>query len=136
MLQRSKEKIEYSKLTGMVEYLDLEYGNLPNRNKGDYRYLILNSYPYPFEIYEPNSESTVNTIDDLNIGDVVDVFFYENNSTHKKGINRFVMFIDHEGEPYFIRNAFDSKIGLVVLGLSGLICLLALFFWKRGDLKW
>ncbi|WP_118194511.1 hypothetical protein [Albibacterium indicum] len=136
MLQISKDKTDFNKTSGVIEYLDIEYNDLPNRDKGKYRYLIIDSYPYLFEIYEPNSEPTLKTIDDLKIGDIIDVYFYENNSTHSRGVNKFVGFIDHNGEPYFIKNNFDMKLGFSVLALIALICLLAFFFWKRGHLQW
>ena len=90
----SKEKHEYHKIFGTVEYFDKEFQHFPTRHKGDFRYLIIDNYPYPFEIYEPNSEPTNRTIDDLKIGDNIEIYYYETDNTHEIGINRFTQFID------------------------------------------
>ena len=68
----SKEKFEYETVKGKIEYFGKEYQNLPTRHKGDFRYLVVDGYEFPFEIYEPNSQPTEKTIDDLKLGDFVD----------------------------------------------------------------
>jgi hypothetical protein len=40
-------------------------------------------------------------IDQLDKLDLVSVYFYETNSTHQNGLNRFAQFIDKDGEPYY-----------------------------------
>lgn len=58
VLTNSKEKSAYTKSTGSIQYLAKEYEHYPSRNQGDYRYLKIDTYPYVFEIYEPNSLPT------------------------------------------------------------------------------
>ncbi len=135
-ISNSKEKLEYEKASGTIEYYDKEFQNLPTRNKGDFRYLKIDSYPYLFEIYEPNSEPIEKSIDDLMIGDKVDIYYYENSDTRDVGINRFAQFIDKEGEPFFVRNGFQKQLGYVVIGLSVLLNIMAFVLWKKGKLKW
>lgn len=106
IVNNSKNKTEYDKSTGTVEYFDKEFQNLPTRHKGDFRYLKVDTYPYLFEIYEPNSEPTDKTIDDLKVGDKIDIYYYETSDTRNVGLNRFAQFIDSNGQPYFIRNGF------------------------------
>ena len=50
VLSNSKDKNNYFKVTGKIEFLDkrLEYYHL--RNYGDYRYIKLDSYKYIFEM--------------------------------------------------------------------------------------
>lgn len=132
----SKEKQEYDKSTGVIEYFDLVYNNLPNRDEGDYRYLKIDTYPYIFEIYEPNSEPTENKIDDLKIGDTIDIYYYEISSTKNIGRNKFTQFIDKKGIPYFIRDGFQKQLGYVIIGLCILINIMSLIFWKMGKLRW
>ena len=100
----TKPKQDYNKVTGRIEYLENEYLQWPTRHKGDYRYLIVQNYPNPFEIYLPNSEPIGKSIDDLAIGDTVEVYCYENEYFKEDSLNRFVQFIDKNYEPYFIRN--------------------------------
>lgn len=135
-VNNSKDKTEYDKSTGTIEYYNKEFQNLPTRHKGDFRYLKIDTYPYLFEIYEPNSEPTANTIDDLVVGDEIDIYYYETSDTRNIGLNRFTQFIDKNGQPYFVRSGFQKQLGYVVIGLSILLNLMAFVFWKKGKLKW
>lgn len=132
----SKEKNEYLKVVGTVEYFDKEFQHLPTRHKGDFRYLIIDNYPYPFEIYKPNSEPTKRNIDDLKIGDKIELFYYEIDNTHEIGINKFTQFIDKNEEPYFIRNSFQKNLGYGIIGICILMTLGAFGLWKFDKLKW
>jgi hypothetical protein len=136
ILNNSKDKVEYDKSIGAIEYLDIEYQNLPSRNKGAYRYLKIDSYPYLFEIYEPNSKPSDKTIDDLKVGDIIEIYYYEIPETRNIGLNRFTQFIDSNGQSYFIRNGFQEQIGYALIVLCVLITLMALVFWKKGKLNW
>jgi len=135
-VNNSKDKIEYDKSVGTIEYLDKEFQNLPTRHKGDFRYLKIDSYPYLFEIYEPNSEPTQSTIDDLTVGDEIEIYYYETSDTRNIGLNRFTQFIDKNGQPYFVRSGFQKQLGFVIIGLSLLLNIMAFVLWKKGKLKW
>jgi hypothetical protein len=136
IVNNSKEKNEYDKSTGTIEYYDKEFQNLPNRHIGDYRYLKIDTYPYLFEIYEPNSEPTEKKIDDLIVGDKIDIYYYETSNTINERLNRFVQFIDKEGQSHFIRSGFQKQLGYVIIGLGVLINLLTFVLWKKGKLNW
>jgi len=135
-VNNSKDKTEYDKSTGTIEYYNKEFQNLPTRHKGDFRYLKIDTYPYLFEIYEPNSEPTANTIDDLVVGDEIDIYYYETSDTKNIGLNRFTQFIDKNGQPYFVRSGFQKQLGYVIIGLSILLNFMSFVFWKKGKLKW
>lgn len=135
-INNSKEKLEYDKATGIIEYYDKEFQNLPTRHKGDYRYLKINSYPYLFEIYKPNSLPTEKTIDDLTLGQEIDIYYYETSDTRNIGLNRFTQFIDKNHKPYFIRSGFQKQLGYLIIGISLLLNVMAFVFWKKGKLKW
>lgn len=135
-INNSKEKLEYDKATGIIEYYDKEFQNLPTRHKGDYRYLKINSYPYLFEIYKPNSVPTEKTIDDLTLGQEIDIYYYETSDTRNIGLNRFTQFIDKNHKPHFIRSGFQKQLGYLIIGLSLLLNVMAFVFWKKGKLKW
>jgi hypothetical protein len=136
IINNSKEKFEYTKSTGIIEYLDKEFQNLPTRNKADYRYLKINSYPYIFEIYKPNSVPTDKTIDDLQVGDYIDIYYYETADTRNGGINRYTQFIDSNEQSYFIRSSFQEQLGFILIGLSVLMILFAFVLWKKEKLDW
>ncbi len=136
VLNNSKEKSEYVKSTGIIQYLDNEFQSLPMRNKGDYKYLKIDSYSYFFEIFEPNSKPSDKTIDDLKVGDNIDIYYYETADTKVSGLNRYVQFIDSNGNSYFIRNGFQRQLGFLLIGLSFPINIMAFLFWKKGKLNW
>lgn len=132
----SKSKAEYDKSTGTIEYLDKTFKQLPTRHKGDFRYLKVDTYPYTFEIYEPNSKPTDKKIDDLKTGDKIDIYYYETSYTTDEGINRYTQFIDKDGQSYFIRNGFQLQLGYIVICIGLLLNVIAFGLWKIGKLKW
>ncbi len=136
IVNNSKEKTDYNKVSGTIEYLGKDYQNLPIRHKGDFRYLKVDTYPYMFEIYEPNSMPTEKTIDNLSIGDAIDVYYYETSNTRTEGINRYTQFIDKDKQPHFIRNGFQKQLGYILIGLCILMNIGVFIIWKKGKLMW
>src|SRR5690606_36319632 len=126
VINNSKEKNEYQKVTGVVEFLENKFQNLPTMNNENFRYIKIDTYPYVFEIYATDSEPTNYTIDDLKLGDTIDVYYYEINKTHQIGVNKFLQFIDKENKAYFIRNGFQKNLGYFVLCLGIALNLMSL----------
>lgn len=136
VVNNSKEKKDHDKSTGTIEYFAKEFQDLPIRDKGDFRYLKIDTYPYVFEIYEPNSEPTQKSIDDLKVGDKIDIYYYETSNTRDEGLNRFAQFIDQKGQSYFARNGFQKQLGFVVIGLAILLNVMSFALYKKGKIKW
>ncbi len=136
VLNNSKEKAEYEKRTGKIEYLEETYLNLPNRDFGKYRYLRIDSYDYVFEIYIENSSKGERSIDALKLGDLIDTYFYETGNTHSEEINRYIQFIDKNEKPYFIRGNFQEQLGYVILGLVLLLNIGSFILWKKKKIVW
>lgn len=136
VINNSKNKNGYDKATGIIEYFDKKFQHLPVRNKEDFRYLKINSYPYIFEIYKSNSEPTQKTLDDLKVGDKIDIYYYETPDVKEDKLNRFAQFIDHEGVSCFIRNGFKKQMGFAIIGLSILFDIIVLWLWKKGKFPW
>jgi len=132
----SKEKTDYEKATGVVEFFENKFQNLPIMSNENYRYIKIDSYPYVFEIYAPDSEPTDYSIDDLKIGDTINIYYYEINQTHKIGINRFLQFIDKDEKAYFIRNDFQKNLGYFVIFLGIALNLMSLILWKMKKIVW
>jgi hypothetical protein len=136
IVNNSKEKKEYIKATGQIEYYAKEFNNLPLRHKGDFRYLKIDNYPFIFEIYEPNNQVLDKSIDDFQVGNTIEIYYYETANTAKEKINRHVQFIDFNGKAYFIRNAFQKQMGFAIVGIGLLTALMAYLFWKKRKLNW
>ncbi|WP_417609157.1 hypothetical protein [Owenweeksia hongkongensis] len=132
----SRAKKEYESVNGVVKYLDSKYQDLPRRHEGDYRYLKVGEYPLVFEVYLPNSTKLEKSIDDLNVGEEVQVYFYEAFETEEIGVNKFAQFIDSGNEAYFIRGNFYRQLSFVLLGLSVCLFVFMVILGKRNKLNW
>ncbi|WP_282636527.1 hypothetical protein [Sphingobacterium thalpophilum] len=69
LYKSNRERSDYTHTPGTITYFSKEYKEFPNRFRGSYRYLKIDSYPYVFGIYEPNSVRNQQTIDDLRVDD-------------------------------------------------------------------
>jgi hypothetical protein len=135
----SKEKSEYEKHTGQITYLDKQLGNLPVRHLGKYRYLKIDSYEYPFEMFVGNESGDFKPkfeqIDELKLGDTVTVYYYQTNDVTKKGINRFVQFIDKENVSYFERGNSQKTLGVVMISICVLLLIGGVILWKKKKIE-
>jgi len=135
----SKEKSEYEKNTGQITYLDKQLGNLPVRNFGKHRYLKIDSYEYPFEIFVGNESGDFKPkfeqIDKLKLGDTVTIYYYQTNDIIKDGINRFVQFMDKENISYFERGNSQKTLGVVVISICALLLIGGAVLWKKKKIE-
>ncbi len=83
----NRERSDYTHTTGTITYFSKEYKEFPNRFRGSYRYLKIDSSPYVFKIYEPNSARNLQTIDDLRAGDNIEIYYSETPDTQVTDIN-------------------------------------------------
>ncbi|MEQ8471409.1 MAG: hypothetical protein RIC35_09490 [Marinoscillum sp.] len=127
LLNRSaKTKQDFIEISGSIHYLDQEYQNLPIRNKGKYKYLVIDGTERVFEIFvgtDPGDFSPkLSRIDELTVGDTVKLYYDDNSYTRGELVNSLTRFIDKSGEPYFIENSgTDKTLGFVVLALGGIL---------------
>lgn len=130
----SKEKFEYESTIGQITYLDKQFGQLPTRDLGKFRYLVVDSYQYPFEIFVGSEagdfKPKFEQIDNLRLRDKVTVFYYQVENTKVEGVNRFVQFIDKDNVSYFERGDSSKTIGTVVISLCILLAIGGLVLWK------
>jgi hypothetical protein len=129
----SKQKEEYDYVQGRITYLDQEMGDLPSRDKGKYRYLIVDTYPFPFEIY---ADDQANKIDNLNIGDQVSIFFYETRYTKSDRVNRYIQYLEKEGMVYFKRDNLQKITGYILITISLLLIIFAFALWKSKKINY
>ncbi len=135
----SKGKVEYEKTTGQIIYLDKQLGQLPTRNLGKYRYLEVDGYAYPFEIFVGNESGDFKPkfeqIDNLVLGDTVTVFYYQTGNTKEERINRFIQFIDKGDRSYFERGDSSKTLGVVLVFMCMLLAIGGLILWKMKKIK-
>ena len=135
----SREKKDYAKTTGEIVYLDKRLGELPSRDVGKYRYLKLQGYPYPFEIFVGKDPGDFGPkyeqIDHLQPGNIVSVFYYETDNTHSEKINRYIQFIDKGEISFFERGDSQRTLGVFMIGFCGLLIAGAFTLWKLKKIE-
>jgi hypothetical protein len=114
-IRGSKDKIEFERIAGKITYLEKTYEELPNRHHGKYRYIEMDAYPKVFELFvgkefgdfKPHYER----IDDLRVGDTIEVYFDEDAKEPDRRLNRLMQFMDKDSQPYYIRGRKDKTGG-------------------------
>lgn len=123
--QSDKPKNYYSKVTGTLVSVENYNDNYPGNDTLKFRYLLIDNYPKPFELYigkgagdfKPKFEN----IDNLKIGDILTIYFSESYKTQRRPVNNRVFFIDKGQVPFFIEG--NSKKNLIY----GIIAFCAVF---------
>lgn len=133
-----KEKSDFHRMSGRITYLGKVYEELPNRDKGKYRYLLIDTYPKMFELFigkdygdfKPKYER----IDTLKPGDDILVYYDVNSKETDIRLNRLVQFIDKEDKPYFIRGSKDRNFGFFLIGIGILLGGIIFYLNKTGKI--
>jgi hypothetical protein len=131
-----KEKSEFQNITGKITFIEKAYQELPIRNPGKFRYLMIDNYQKAFEIFIGNDpgdfKPALEKIDELRLGDKISVYFDEDLNDIK--INRLVQFIDKDSTPYFIRGSHDKVLGFVLLAFGITIGIILLILKNKGTI--
>ena len=123
MVRGYKEKSEFEKFTGKINYLEQTFQDLPVRHAGKYRYLSIENYPAKFELFIGKDitdfKPALERIDELHPGDEIEIYFDFEEHTNDETVNRLVQYIDKSDVPYFIRGNNNRYSGffLIVAGL-------------------
>lgn len=133
-----KEKDEFYNLNGSITAIEKTYQELPIRHPGKYRYLILDNYQKPFEIFigkDPGDfKPELEKIDELKVGNKISVYYDEDPSETDMRINRLIQFIDKDSAPYYIRGSHDKIFGYILIALGFMLGILLLVFKNRGTI--
>ena len=132
----TKIKEEHTKIIGKVTYFSTRYKTYPSRFVGEFRYLKVDAVPFVFEIYEPHNNLVSQSIDDISIGDKVDIYYLENFLTKSEEIKRWVRFVDVNGSPYYEANDFQLQTVYVLMGAGVAVTIFALVLWSFGKIPW
>lgn len=135
----AKDKNEYTETKGVITFLGQKYEQWPNRNFGKYRYLEIDNYSYPFEIFigidKGDFSPKFQNLDLLKIGDSIQVYYYETDHTRLEKLNRFVQFIEKENILFYERGNSQRILGTVILMIWLLLLAFATYLWKSGKIK-
>jgi hypothetical protein len=140
MNRSSKPKTDYKKITSSIVFIGKQFRELPYRDIGKFRYLKIEDYPFPFEIFIGNESGDFKAksekLDSLKIGDNISVYFYETANTRQEGINRFAQFIEKDNELYFERGNSNRILGLVIIVISILLIVFSYIMMRMKKIRY
>ena len=117
-----KLKREFHNITGSVEWVSMKYGDLPQRDFSKYRYLKIDNFSRPFELFVGKEggdfSPALDKIDSLKSGDEVTIYYDENFRTVLEPVNRLPYFIDRGANPVFIFSPSQRHLAWIMVGLS------------------
>ena len=127
---KPREEFQYQK--GTISYLSKVN---PFKRNSEPRskdvYLILNEHERVFELFTGSDKGDfsprVNKLEDLDVGDEVEIYFEENNKTKREQVNRLLQYLDKKGDLIYLRSKADKFIGFFILGGSGLLLILGIY---------
>jgi hypothetical protein len=136
----SRPKESYNQNTGVITYFENQYGKLPYKGMGKYRYVKISGYSYPFELFvgkDPGDfRPKYENVDSLRIGDMITVYHYESSDAPDLGVNRNAQFVERDNRLFFERGASNRTIGIGILVVLGILVGWAYWMMKRGKLPY
>lgn len=131
------DRKDFIKLSGPIQHFSSAIPIYPDRSKeGKFRWLKLYTNDRTFELFvgKDNDEFSprIDYLDKLREGDIIDLYYEENNQTLKNPVNTLVEFIDYKGKVYYRNGNADKFIGYFTVGIS-LIFLLVGIYRKRNE---
>lgn len=138
MIRGTKDKTGFEHVTGHLISINSAFQELTHGNNQKFRYLILDNYAKAFEIFVGKDwgdfKPKYERIDELNKGDLIDVYFDPSIHEDDSRISKLVQFIDKSGQPYFIRGDSDKTMGAVGLVFSVLFAALLFYLKQLGKI--
>jgi hypothetical protein len=138
--RNSKLKTDYKKITSSITFIGRQFGELPYRDLGKFRYIKIKDYPFPFEIFIGNEagdfKAKSEKLDSLKIGDIISVYSYETANTRQEGINRFAQFIEKDNALYFERGNSNKILGLVIISISILLIIFSYIMMRMKKIRY
>ena len=138
LVQGAKEKNELPNVKGEITFIDSSYQDLPNRNFGKYRYILLDNYSKVIEVFigkgawdfKPEFER----VDELKVGDEISVYYFDNEINDIQ-VNRLIQFIDKGNVSYFVRGKSNDYIAYFCIVSAVLVLILVIIFDRKDKSK-
>ena len=132
-----KDKKEFQKITGAVNFISMKYLDLPNRDFAKYRYIKINEYKKPFEIFvgrDPGDfKPALDKIDGVKPGDTLTIYFREGHlETTDPPVNRLAYYIDKGGIPIFIFSPSQLYVAFFLISVSIIIIIISVVGKVKG----
>ncbi len=132
LYQQDKPKSEHLHIQRRIASIAKTYQDLPSRDAGKYRYLILQNFDKPLELFIGHGRfefaPEVDKVDQLKPGDVIDVYYEDVYKEEEQSVRRGVYTIEKNDVSFYKEG--DSRkplangiMGIIVLTLIGLLYL-------------
>ena len=122
---------DFKQSTGTIIYLNKQFLNHPGGNSQQYRYISIANYPFMFEI---KAGKYASSIDKLQTGDKVTLYYNEISESNNSGINKTLQCIEKDTVKLFEASSMIFYIGSSLIVLSIVIALISFLFYKKGQL--
>lgn len=113
---KDKKVLKHS--TGTIVYLNKTFLQYPSSEKELYRYVSIANYPFMFEVY---AKEQAKSIDKLQNGEIVTVYYSDINETNNDGINRSLQYIEKDNKIYFKKAGYSIYLIYTVILLT-IVC--------------
>lgn len=127
---KPREDFLYQK--GTISYLSQVHPLQPQSEPRPKKvYLVLNEHGRIFELFTGEDKGDfsprVNRLQELKVGDEVEIYFEETAKTQSQSVNRLLQYLDKNGDLYYLRSKADKYIGYFILVCSALLLLLGIY---------
>jgi len=118
----NQQKSRLNIIEDRVRSVEQQYQGHPNRHIGKYRYILLENYPIPVEIFigkdAGDFKPKLEQIDDLKPGDIIKVHYATSTEAGSNEMIRTTELIEREGKPVFIAGSATKIILYTCIGLG------------------
>ncbi|MDA9773403.1 hypothetical protein N9B82_00485 [Saprospiraceae bacterium] len=132
MNRNEKPREEFIYQIGTISYMSNINPFRPNSEPRpkDF-YLQLHEYERVFELFTGTDTGDfsprINKLDQLSIGDEIEIYFEETNKTKREYVNRVLQYLDKDGELIYLRSNADKNIGYFLIGISGILLMVGIY---------
>lgn len=132
-------KTSFKQVRGIVTALHNFHKDFPGKDTACYRFLSIDRYPKPFELYMAKTaggfKQQLNLINDLRTGDSVTVFYRESLNTYADPVNNLVYFIERGNTPVFIDGNSKKYLSYGMIFFFALLILILFILKKKGTIN-
>jgi hypothetical protein len=132
-MQRTiQPKNSFERVEGIITEITNTNDNYPGKDSARYRYIQIDNYPKPFELFVGKRASDFKPVIDrlmlLEVSDSVEIYFDETNKTRALAVNNLVFFIYRGQELIFEQGNSKKKLlyGIIAFCVFGIIILVIL----------
>lgn len=133
-----KSKLAFPSIKGVVESIGNKSSIYPNKNPDKYRYLKLEGFPKPFEIFVGKEAGdftpALDKLDSIKPGDTLVIYYDDNPLVKNAPVNRMAFFIDRGKEPVFVKGSWGKYIAYFIAAVSVLTLVWVVRLWKKGKI--